>query len=324
MLAVSLTAALSLALLPAGPADTPDVDAVPADAVPADAVPVGKVTEGTFADSAIYPGTLRRYSVYVPAQYDPQTPAALMVFQDGHGFVKNDGTFAVPATFDRLIASGAMPPTIAVMVDPGFSASQVTNELGGAAPAGRGWEVKVNGKRLKPANRSIEYDTVTDAYVRYLNDELLPVALKGLNVSDDPALRAICGNSSGGICAFTAAWFTAGQKNGFGKVSSHIGSFTGIRGGRGTGVPGGHEYPVMIRKTEAKPIRVALQDGSGDLSNDHGDWWLANQQMASALKYKSYDFKTWWGEGGHNSQSASEGFEDRLIWLWRGWQDAAE
>ncbi|NNJ24091.1 alpha/beta hydrolase [Alienimonas chondri] len=315
MIAAPLPAALLLALLPAaGPAPDHQEEG---------AVPEGKVTDGVFADSKIYPGTLRAYSVYVPAQYDPKTPAALMVFQDGHNFVRKDGPFNVPGTFDRLIASGKMPPTIAVMVDPGFSASQVKNELGGKAPEGRGWQVKVDGKTLKPGNRSIEYDTVTDAYVNYLNDELLPVALKGLNVSEDPALRAICGNSSGGICAFSAAWFTAGQPKGFGKVSSHIGSFTGIRGGRGTGVPGGHEYPVMIRKNEPKPIRVALQDGSGDLSNDHGDWWLANQQMASALEYKGYDYKTWWGEGGHNSESASDGFEDRLVWLWRGWKDAA-
>ncbi|MEM9702003.1 MAG: alpha/beta hydrolase-fold protein [Planctomycetota bacterium] len=314
MLAASLPAAFLFALSPAAASVLVFDEA--AD------VPKGEIVEGTFQDSAIYPGTLRQYSVYVPAQYDPQTPAALMVFQDGHNFVREKGPFNVPGTFDRLIAEGKMPPTIAVMVDPGYSARQVQKDLNGVPPAGRGWQATVNGKRIKPGNRSIEYDTVTDDYVRYLQTELLPVALKGLNVSQDPELRAICGNSSGGICSFTAAWFTAGERGGFNKVVSHIGSYTGIRGGRGTGVPGGHEYPVMIRKTDPKPIRVALQDGSNDLSNEHGDWWLANQQMASALKYKDYDYKTWWGEGGHNSESASDRFEERLVWVWRDWKSS--
>ena len=320
MLAASAPAALLFALLPAaGPvplAPAPDHHA-------AGEVPEGKVTEGTFAQSEIYPGTARQYSVYVPAQYDGKAPAALMVFQDGHNFTKGDGPFDVPGKFDRLIAGGAMPVTIAVMVDPGYSAAQMKNELGGEPPAGRGWEAKVNGKRIKPGNRSIEYDTVTDAYARYLNEELLPVALEGLNVTDAPEMRAICGNSSGGIAAFSVAWFTAGEPGGFNKVISHIGSFTGIRGGRGEGVPGGHEYPVMIRKNDPKPIRVALQDGSNDLSNAHGDWWLANQQMASALKYKGYDYKTWWDEGGHGSRFAAPTFEERLRWLWRDWREAA-
>ena len=276
--------------------------------------PHGKVTEGTFESPGVYPGTVRRYSVYVPAQYDPATPAALMVFQDGHAYASGPQHGNVPADFDRLIAAGKMPPTVAVMIDPGYSANQMKTEFADGLPENRNWNPR-------PGNRSIEYDTVTDAYATFLTDELLPVALKDLNVSDDPDLRGICGSSSGGIAAFSVAWFTAGEPGGFNKVISHIGSFTGIRGGRGTGVPGGHEYPVMIRKTEPKPIRVALQDGSGDLSNDHGDWWLANQQMASAMEYKGYDFKTWWGEGGHNGEDAGKIFADELTWLWRDWRE---
>ena len=286
-------------------------------------VPQGKVTEGVFADSAIYPGTARKYSVYVPAQYDGSEPAALMVFQDGHAFTGPGGNFDVPKLFDELIAEERMPVTIAVMIDPGYAEWQMQNELKDGLPDRRGWNAQVDGKKISPGNRSVEYDTVTDAYVRHLNDEILPVALDGLTVTDDPELRAICGNSSGGICAFTAAWFTAGQPGGFNKVISHIGSFTGIRGGLGSGVPGGHEYPVMIRKTEKKPIRVVLQDGRGDLSNEHGDWWLANQQMESALKYKDYDHKTYWGRGGHNGEDAGKVFEPELKWLWRDWKRAA-
>ena len=286
-------------------------------------VPKGEVTEGTFADSDIYPGTARKYSVYVPAQYDGSEPAALMVFQDGHAYAAGPQHGNVPEVFDRLIHEGRMPVTVAVMVDPGYSERQMNGPLKDGLPDGRGWQARADGKPIKPGNRSIEYDTVTDAYVRYLNDELLPAALKDLSVSDDPDLRGICGSSSGGIAAFSAAWFTAGEPGGFNKVISHIGSFTGIRGGRGAGVPGGHEYPVMIRKAEKKPIRVVLQDGRNDLSNEHGDWWLANQQMASALEYKDYDFKTYWGSGGHDGEDAGKVFEPELKWLWRDWKKTA-
>ncbi len=42
-------------------------------------------------------------------------------------------------------------------------------------------------------------------------------------ITDDPEGRGICGSSSGGICAFNAAWQRPDQ---FRKVYSTIGSFT--------------------------------------------------------------------------------------------------
>src|SRR4051812_22966226 len=49
-------------------------------------VPKGTVTEGVWK-STVFPGTIRQYWVYVPKQYDGKTPAAVMVFQDGHAYV---------------------------------------------------------------------------------------------------------------------------------------------------------------------------------------------------------------------------------------------
>src|SRR3954462_11344100 len=139
-------------------------------------------------------------------------------------------------------------------------------------------------------------------------DELLPGATKGLNISPDPKKRAICGNSSGGICAFTVAWE---RPEAFHKVVSHIGSFTNIRGGGG--------YPGMIRasKEKPKPLRVFLQDGSNDLDNLHGNWPLANQDMAAALKFAGYDYKFEFGDGGHSGKHGGAIFPDTLRWLWR-------
>jgi enterochelin esterase family protein len=95
----------------------------------------------------------------------------------------------------------------------------------------------------------------------------------------------------------------------FSKVLSHIGSFTNIRGG--------DRYPGIVRKSEKKNIRVFLQDGSGDLDNTAGNWYLANQQMAAALKFKNYDYKTVWGDGGHSGKHGGSILPDSMRWLWR-------
>lgn len=264
------------------------------DSLPQEGVPQGTVTQHTWLESQVFPGTKRRYSVYVPAQYDGSTPAALMVFQDGHTFEGKQGDFRLPVVFDNLIAKGDMPVTIAVMIDPGHK---------GDLPDKRGW-------RPRPANRSVEYDSVSDDYAKFLLDEILPEIAKQYRITENPELRAICGNSSGGICAFGVAWF---RPDSFRKVLSHIGSFVDIRGG--------HSFPPMIRKNQRKPLRVFLQDGENDLDNQFGNWPLANQQMAKALAFKEYDYRFVYGTEAHNGKHGGAIFPDSLRWLWRGWKD---
>lgn len=251
-------------------------------------VPQGKITEREFAESQILPGTTRNYSVYVPAQYDPQQPASLMVFMDGSNYAKADGPFRVPTVFDNLIHQKEMPATIAVFVNPGN------------IPA------KLDGGKDR-SNRSFEYDSMGDRYSRFLIDEFLPVALKGLNVSNKPEDRAVCGISSGGICAFTVAWERPDQ---FGKVLSHIGSFTNIRGG--------WAYPGLVRKTKDNPkaIKVYLQEGENDLSNLHGNWPLGNRDLAAALQFAGYHYRLVMTEGGHSGKWGGEVLPDALRWLW--------
>lgn len=253
-------------------------------------VPRGEVRQASFTTSTIFPGTTRDYFVYVPKQYDSNKPACLMVFFDGAGFMRKDGAFRVPVVFDNLIAKQEMPVTIAVGVNPGT----IPPALPGAKPR---------------SNRSLEYDSLGDANVRFLLEELLPEATKGLNITTDPAGRAVGGNSSGGIAAFTVAWE---RPDAFRKVVSHIGSFTNIRGG--------HVYPALIRKTKpVKPLRVFLQEGSNDLDNLHGNWPLANQDMAAALKFMRYDHTFVLGDGGHSGKHGGAIFPDTLRWLWRDW-----
>jgi enterochelin esterase family protein len=254
-------------------------------------VPQGKVTTHIWNESKIYPGTIRRYDVYVPAQYDGSQDAALMVFQDGHTYLKLDGDFRVPTVFDNLIHQGQMPVTIGVFVDPGH----LKDEL----PAERGWQPR-------PENRSVEYDTLSDQYAEFLLTEILPAVQSQYRITTDPEGRAIGGISSGGICAFTVAWE---RPDSFRKVLSHVGSFVNIRGG--------DRYPGMIRKADVRPIRVHLQDGSHDLDNDHGNWPLGNKQMYAALKYRNYDVEFVYGEGAHNGNHGGAILPEALKWLWR-------
>ena len=254
-------------------------------------VPVGKVTEHVWRDSQVFPDTIRRYWTYVPAQYDGSQPAAVMVFQDGHAYVSETGQFRAPIVMDNLIHAGEMPVTIGIFIDPGH----LKDEL----PKQPGWSPA-------PENRSREYDTLSDDYAKFLLEEILPAVGQDYRLTDAADQRAICGISSGGICAFTVAWE---RPDAFRKVMSHVGSFTNIRGG--------HVYPALIRANERKPIRVFLQDGSHDLDNRFGNWPLANQQMAAALKFKEYDYRFVFGEGGHNGIHGGAILPDSLRWLWR-------
>ncbi|MEO7273478.1 MAG: alpha/beta hydrolase-fold protein [Vicinamibacterales bacterium] len=255
------------------------------DSLPQPGVPRGTVKQMPPWESKIFAGTKRDWWVYVPAQYTDASPAAVMVFQDGAG--PKD---YVPAVFDNLIAKKDMPVTVGIFIQPGIRAD------GGA-------------------NRSFEYDTLSDQYARFLLEEILPEVEKTVKLRHDAASRAISGASSGGICAFTVAWE---RPNEFSKVLSWIGSFTNIASGK-TVREGGHNYEAMIRKTPKKPIRVFLQDGSNDLDNNNGNWPLANQTLAKSLSFARYDYKFEFGQGFHSNRHGRAILPDSLRWLWRGY-----
>jgi enterochelin esterase family protein len=145
---------------------------------------------------------------------------------------------------------------------------------------------------------------------------MIPLAeSKGVKFSKDPARRAIAGSSSGGICAFNAAWQ---RPESFSKVFTTIGSFTNIRGVLSKGAElGGNLYPQMILESPKKNIRIFSQDGSHDLTNEFGVWPEANQKMAEAWKAKGYDYKFVMGEGTHNGRHGAMLLPEALTWLWR-------
>lgn len=263
-----------------------EVYTTPPEAKKQPGVPEGKLTQMPKWTSKIFDGTTRDWWVYVPAQYKAESPACVMIFQDGQS-ARN----YIPLVFDNMIAKGDMPVTVGIFLAPGTRADS------------------------RP-NRSFEYDTLSDQYARFLLEEILPEVKKTYKLRHDAASRAIGGLSSGGICAWTVAWE---RPNEFGKVLSWIGSFTNIASGESRR-EGGHNYEAMIRKTPKKPIRIFLQDGANDLDNANGNWPLANQQMAKSLAFAGYDFRFEWGNGFHSDKHGRAILPDSLRWLWRDYK----
>jgi enterochelin esterase family protein len=217
--------------------------------------------------------------LYVPAAYKPGgPPAALMVFQDGDAYLREH----VGTVVDNLIAAKQMPVTILLLLNPGVNDDSTSN-------------------------RSVEYDTLSDRYVTFLEKEAIPLVAKDYPLRSEPAFRAIGGASSGGICAFTAAW---NRPDLFGRVCSQIGSFTNIRGG--------NAYPDLIRSAPRKPIRVFLSDGTNDLINEAGDWWQANEGMAAALREKGYPVFFLQDRGFHAYWTCGRQLPEALRQTWAG------
>jgi hypothetical protein len=268
--------------------------------------------EGPFEfHSKVFAGTVRRYWVYVPAGYDASRPPNLLVFQDGQRATNPEGSLRVPAVLDNLIAKKDIPATLGVFVTPGNLSERYPTDLG----------------MRNPDHRAPEYDALSDAYARMLLDELLPEVAKKWKFTADPARRAIGGTSSGAIAAFTVGWH---RPDAFGNILSMIGSYTSIGYQPGPPlVPGGDLYPGMIRKSPIRKLRIFLQDGSADLDNEHGNWFLANQQMLAALEWANanadknnvpgarYEVTHVWGDGAHSDQHGGAILPDMLRWIWR-------
>lgn len=296
----SWLATLTLATLLAHAAPTDDVYLLGPDSQPHDGVPQGKIVGPLTLASQVFTNTTRNYWIYVPAQYDPTKPAALMVFQDGHAFVSSNGNYRVPYVFDNLIYRREMPVTIGVFINPGRRPDQKESSA-------EDWGDRIN-------NRPTEYNELNDNYTKMIVQELLPALQKDYNLSINPEDRAIAGASSGAICAFTVAWHRPDQ---FRKVLSTIGSFTNIRGG--------HAYPDMVRTAERKPIRIFLQDGLNDnrgirrggTYDPKWDWHAQNRKMVAALTEKGYDVNYCWGIGTHSNKQGGSMLPEMLRWLWR-------
>ena len=270
------------------------------DSLPQDGVPKGTL-EGPFLfHSKIIENTVRKYWIHVPAQYNAEQPACVLVFQDGARAINPDGVIRVPQVLDNLIAKKQIPVTIGIFITPGQRGDEFPDSIGTG----------------NPDNRDREYDVLDDKYARFIVEEMLPEVGEKYNLTKDSVGRAIGGSSSGGICAFTVAWHMPHE---FRNVVSFIGSFTNIHGG--------HVYPQLVRDAAKKNIRIFLQDGVNDLrspNNLERDWHIQNQKMLAALNEKGYNAAHVFGEGGHSDDHGGVMLPEMLRWIWRDYPGIAK
>jgi sugar lactone lactonase YvrE len=288
---------LSLLLLSLGMALRAEDYTLGPDSQPQDGVPKGTVTKFVLPPGKTYPGTPHNCAVYVPAQYDASKPTAFMIFLDGSQAMGNG--MRVPVVFDNLIAKHDLPPMIAIFVDPGI------------LPV-------VSDADQNRYNRIYEYDSLTPRFAEFLLNELIPAVEKNYNLSKDPDDRGLSGVSTGAVGAFAAAWNRPDQ---FHRVLSFIGTYVSMKGA--------DALPGLVRKTEPKPIRVWMQDGTADHivapepfgSSAFGSWPINNQVMYEALEFAGYDVKFEMGSEAHNMKQGGADLPDALRWLWRGYPE---
>lgn len=288
-----------------------DLEITP-DHLPQEGVPKGTLHGPFNFHSKIIEGTVRQYFLFVPAQYNADEPASVMIFHDAYRAINPEGPIRVHQVMENLIASGEMPVTIGIFITPGNRSEVYPDSLG----------------TRNPNNRAQEYDAMSDRYARFIVEEMLPEVGKSYNLTDDPEQRGIGGTSSGAIAAFSVAWYYPEM---FRKVFSGIGSYVSI-GFRPDEEPiklGGQDYPALIRRSPIRPMKIFIQDGTNDLSNRWGNWFLANQQMVSALEYANatadqkdqdgarYEFTTVWTDGKHSDRDPGYLLPEALRWLWR-------
>jgi enterochelin esterase family protein len=280
-------------------------------------VPSGKLSEKLIHTSKIYDGMKSEYWIYVPAQYDATAPAAVMVFQDGGGYINREGNNPTLNVIDNLIAQKKIPVMICIFINPGdITDSPDTPTYTFVKAYSDKWH-----RTLKDSMRSTLYDTVSDKYPRFLRDEILAEVGAKYNLRKDGYSHAITGLSSGGICSFNAAWQMPDL---FSRVITWIGSFESIQWKEDPAVPdGGQDYSDKVLREPHRNIRVWLQDGSNDLENpNYGDWPMANIRMANSLKTKEYDFHFSFGKGTHNPGHGAAQFPEEMTWLWRDYDPA--
>ena len=249
-------------------------------------IPQGKIEKYIYNESQIFPGTEREVAVYIPAQIDRNKPACVYVQQDG--LRKGNLTDVM----DTLIAKGDMPVTVGIFIRPGTLPAPSDSTIG------------------RP-NRSFEYDGLGDNYVRFLLEEIFPNVSHryNLKLSDKGNDLCIGGGSSGGICAFNTAWE---RPDAFSRVYFASGSFVAFRGG--------NEFPALVRKTEAKPIRIFHMTGNDDMKNCAGDWTLLDQQMKESLDFSGYEHKFYFLEGKHGVGYGNH-FTEGMKYLWKDWPE---
>lgn len=286
--------------------------------------PKGKSFEFSMplAESKIFPGddaTLdpkkpvrkeRKIFVYIPAAYQDGDKAPVLVMLDGPSHLK-----LVRNALDNLTISKdpkrKLPPFVVVSVQNG-------------------------GNDGKGSERGLEYDTMSDRFARFINDEVLPAvannqaikkAYPNFRFTDDPWGKGVMGCSSGGAAALTMGWF---RPDLFRRLITYSGTFVDQQD---DDAPEEAAYPLgaweyhssmkLIETSEKKPLRIFTHVSENDLranapEETHHNWVMANKRTAAALKAKGYDYRFVFSKATrHCDRNVFEHtLADTLVWMW--------
>ncbi len=257
----------------------------------------------------------RPIRVYVPNAYKEGTPAPILVIHDGPAQIG-----LVSRALDNLTISQdpkrRLPPFVAIAVANG-------------------------GGDSKGSERGLEYDTMSDRFVRFIDQEVLPAVLAnaaikaaypGLSFSTDPQARATMGCSSGGAAALTMGWF---RPDLFGRIITYSGTFVDQQDDDAAeeklyplGAWEYHSGKQLIANSPQKPLRIFLHASDRDNGWDapesgHHNWVMANDRTRDALKAKGYHYRhlTAAGAGHCDGKVFDATLADTLVWAWRGYAD---
>jgi enterochelin esterase family protein len=254
---------------------------------------------------------VRKIFVYIPAAYKDGTKAPILVTLDGPNRLS-----LVRNVVDNLSTSKdplrKIPAFITIAVENG-------------------------GNDSKGSERGLEYDTMSDAFARFINDEVLPAVLSNTDIkakypkiafSKNPWDKAVMGCSSGAAAALTMGWF---RPDLFRRIISFSGTFVDQQD---DDAPEEKAYPFgaweyhsgmeLIKNTKKKPLRIFMQVsendlGAGTAEETHHNWVMANDRTAEALKAKGYGFKYYYTlKTNHCDSKVSEQLlAEALIWAWK-------
>ena len=256
----------------------------------------------------------RKIFVYVPAAYKDGTRAPILVTHDGPSRLD-----LVRKALDNLTISG----------DPGRR-----------LPAFIVIAVQNGGDDSKGSERGLEYDTLSDRFARFINDEVLPAVLNNAEIkaaypkiafTDNPWGRATMGCSSGGAAALTMGWF---RPDLFRRLITYSGTFVDQQD---DDAPEEAKYPLgaweyhsskkLIQNSEKKPLRIFTHvsendNGSGDPEGTYHNWVMANRRTAAALKARGYNYRYVFSRASRHCDRRvfEQTLADTLVWMWRGYE----
>ena len=278
------------------------------------------------AESKIFPGTdstldprkevrkERRVWVYIPAAYKDGTAAPFLVTLDGPSHLNH-----LSLALDNLT---------------------VTKEPARRLPAFVVISVQNGGNDSKGSQRGLEYDTMSDRFARFINDEVLPAVVSNAEIrkvfprfalTDNPEGRAVMGCSSGGAAALTMGWF---RPDLFRRLITYSGTFVDQQdddAAEEARYPAGaweyHSEQKLIQNSPKKPLRIfthvsEYDNRAKDPEETWHNWVMANHRTAKALAEKGYDYRFLFSrESRHCDRTVFEHtLSDTLVWMWHGYQ----